>query len=46
MARDPKDRYSTALDLKRDLEGWLHGGAIAAYPESRFRRAWRRVQSE
>jgi serine/threonine protein kinase len=44
MAFDPNDRYPSALDLKRDLEGWLHGGPIAAYPESRIRRAWRRLR--
>jgi len=43
MARDPKDRYATALDLKNDLEGWLYGGPIAVYPESRIRRTWRRL---
>ena len=44
MARDPEHRYATALDIKRDLEGWLYGGPIAAYPESRIRRTWRRLR--
>jgi serine/threonine protein kinase len=46
MARDPAARYASAYDLKHDLEAWLRGGLIAAYPESRLGRAWRRLWSE
>jgi serine/threonine-protein kinase len=45
MAREPADRYASALLLKRDLDGWLSGGPIAAYPESPLRRAWRHAHS-
>jgi serine/threonine protein kinase len=46
MASMPADRYPTASDLERDMEGWLFGGPIAAFPESRLRRAWRRLRHE
>jgi serine/threonine protein kinase len=46
MAREPADRYATAAEFERDLEGWLFGGPIAAFPESRLRRAWRRLRHD
>lgn len=46
MARHPVDRYATASELEDDLKGWLDGGPILAYPESRARRAWRRFRHD
>ncbi len=33
MAWRPEDRYATALELAADLERWLAGEPVAAYPE-------------
>ncbi|MBY0525684.1 MAG: protein kinase [Gemmataceae bacterium] len=45
LARDPDQRYPSALDLARDVERWLADEPVAAYPESageRLRRWGRR----
>jgi serine/threonine protein kinase len=46
MARNPVDRYSSANDLANDLERWLAGEPVLAYPRSRIhcflRRFWGR----
>jgi serine/threonine protein kinase len=33
MARKPKDRYASALELAGELENWLADEPVAAYPE-------------
>src|SRR5262249_15114086 len=32
--RDPKDRYATAADLGRDVQGWLEHERVTAYQEN------------
>jgi WD40 repeat protein/serine/threonine protein kinase len=47
MAREPKDRYATALDLAADLERWVADEPVSARPEplrERIKR-WRRRHS-
>jgi serine/threonine-protein kinase len=41
MARDPGARYATVTALSRDVERFLDGGAVEAYPESIRERAAR-----
>jgi serine/threonine protein kinase len=43
MSRRPGDRYATASELGRDVERWLAGEPVSAYPESLLRRLGRRV---
>jgi serine/threonine protein kinase len=42
MARRREDRYPTASELGRDIERWLDGEPVSAYPESLLRRWGRR----
>jgi serine/threonine protein kinase len=44
MAVDPADRYQTARALADDVEHWLAGESVAAYPESVLGRMARRVR--
>jgi serine/threonine-protein kinase len=44
MASRPEDRYTTALELARDLERWLGDEPIPVYPEPLKVRAWRWVK--
>ncbi len=39
----PADRYSTALELRDDLENWLAGEPVSVLKESRTARLWRWV---
>ena len=41
MAKEPKSRYQTALDLGRDLKRWLRDEPIKARPATCRERAWR-----
>ena len=41
MRCKPEDRYSTALDLAKDLERWLADEPVQAYPEPVHTRAAR-----
>jgi hypothetical protein len=41
MAKEPKARYQTALDLGDDLNRWLRDEPIQARPASRMERGWR-----
>ena len=41
MARDPEDRYATVTALSRDVERFLDGGPVEAYPETIWERAAR-----
>jgi WD40 repeat protein len=41
LNKDPVERYSTALELSRDLDAWLNGDPITARPISRMARAAR-----
>jgi tetratricopeptide (TPR) repeat protein len=41
MARRKQDRYATALELADDVQRFLAGAPVAAYPESLPLRAWR-----
>jgi serine/threonine-protein kinase len=41
MAPDPRDRYATALDLATDVEQWLAGEPVSAWPEPPAARARR-----
>ncbi|HYZ90159.1 MAG TPA: serine/threonine-protein kinase [Myxococcales bacterium] len=41
MAAEPADRYGSAAELARDVERFLDGSAVAAYPEGALRRAAR-----
>jgi serine/threonine protein kinase len=43
MARRREDRYATASELGEDVERWLEGEPVAAYPESLLRRWARRL---
>jgi serine/threonine protein kinase len=43
MAPDPSRRYQTVKDLAADIEHFLDGLPVAAYPEGPFRRAGRWV---
>jgi serine/threonine protein kinase len=38
MAHAPENRYPSVADLARDVESWLDGGRVTAYPESILRR--------
>jgi Flp pilus assembly protein TadD len=41
MARRAEDRYPTALGLVEDVQCYLAGAPVAAYPEPAWARAWR-----
>jgi hypothetical protein len=41
-AHAPQDRYGSAAELGREVENWLEGRRVAAYPESLLRR-WGRA---
>ncbi len=41
MARDPADRYASAEELRRDVQAYLEGSDIVAYPRSMLGRALR-----
>ena len=41
MAEDPGQRYSTVIGLSSDIEHFLDGLPVTAYPEGPLRRAWR-----
>jgi hypothetical protein len=41
MSAQPDDRYGTAAELAGDVERFLDGGAVGAYPEGLVRRAVR-----
>jgi serine/threonine protein kinase len=41
MARAPEDRYPDVNGLARDVEAWLNGQEVSAYPSSRIRRWFR-----
>jgi serine/threonine-protein kinase len=41
MAAKPDDRYRSARGLAEDLDRWMAGEAVSAYPEPWTRRAWR-----
>jgi eukaryotic-like serine/threonine-protein kinase len=43
MASEPSRRYQTVPDLASDVAHFLDGGAVSAYPEGPFGRAWRWV---
>ena len=38
MAHDSEDRYASVAELVADVEAWLDGSAIRAYPENPVRR--------
>ena len=38
MARRREDRYPTASELGQDIQRWLDGEPVSAYPESLLRR--------
>jgi WD40 repeat protein len=44
LEKDPKKRFSTALELAEDLERWLHGEPINARPASRVERVTKYVR--
>ena len=41
MQKEPANRYQTALALSDDLNRWLRGEPIEAYPATRLQRSWR-----
>lgn len=41
MALDPADRYATAAELRRDVQAYLEGGDVVAYPLGVVGRAMR-----
>jgi serine/threonine-protein kinase len=41
MASKPDDRYASARALAEDVDRWIAGEAVSAYPEPWTRRAWR-----
>jgi serine/threonine protein kinase/tetratricopeptide (TPR) repeat protein len=41
MAMQPQDRYSTAMGLASDVQRYLAGEPVGAYPEPLAARAWR-----
>jgi serine/threonine protein kinase len=43
MARLPENRYATVAELGQEVERWLAGEPVAAYPESLLRRWSRRL---
>ncbi|MGE3171873.1 MAG: protein kinase [Planctomycetota bacterium] len=44
MAKDPRDRYGSALELSADLERWLAGERVQARPPGPLRRAVRTLR--
>jgi tRNA A-37 threonylcarbamoyl transferase component Bud32 len=44
MAEGPADRYATAAELGAEVERWLAGEPVAAYPEGWISRALRRAR--
>ncbi|MDX1929312.1 MAG: serine/threonine-protein kinase [Pirellulaceae bacterium] len=41
MAKDRQDRYSNAVELAEDLDNWIAGAPVDAYPEPLTQRAMR-----
>jgi serine/threonine-protein kinase len=44
LAKEPEDRYATALELGEEVKRWLAGELVRAWPEPWAVRAWRRVK--